>query len=92
MNDVIKFPGVEDDPEDAVYCENCGTIIPPERLEALPETKHCVKCSTVKSYVGFMEPAANKGTASEITIIDAEDEESLRRAQRATSDNELDRR
>lgn len=26
-------------------CELCGTPIPAERLEALPETKRCVECA-----------------------------------------------
>jgi hypothetical protein len=26
-------------------CERCGEIIPPERVEAIPETRLCVKCS-----------------------------------------------
>jgi hypothetical protein len=27
------------------YCERCGGEIPEERVEALPETRVCVKCS-----------------------------------------------
>ena len=26
-------------------CERCGKEIPPERIEALPETKLCIGCS-----------------------------------------------
>ena len=26
-------------------CERCGAMIPPERIEALPETRLCVACS-----------------------------------------------
>jgi hypothetical protein len=26
-------------------CEICGKDIPPERLEALPETRRCVECA-----------------------------------------------
>ena len=26
-------------------CERCGAMIPPERVEALPETRLCVTCS-----------------------------------------------
>ena len=26
-------------------CEICGRVIPPERLEALPETRRCVECA-----------------------------------------------
>ncbi len=28
-----------------MQCNNCGVIIPAERLEILPHTKTCVKCS-----------------------------------------------
>ncbi len=27
------------------HCEICGQAIPPERLEALPETRRCVECA-----------------------------------------------
>ena len=33
-----------------VTCEICGAVIPRERLEILPETRHCVKCSQAKPY------------------------------------------
>ncbi|QOV91213.1 TraR/DksA C4-type zinc finger protein [Humisphaera borealis] len=26
-------------------CERCGTMIPPERIEILPDTRLCVACS-----------------------------------------------
>lgn len=29
-------------------CEICGGIIPPERVEALPDTKRCIECSRLK--------------------------------------------
>lgn len=32
-------------------CENCGQPIPRGRLEALPNTTTCVKCSMVKKKV-----------------------------------------
>lgn len=28
-------------------CKRCGTVIPAERMEALPETRLCVGCSEV---------------------------------------------
>ena len=33
--------------EDGSYgrCENCGRPIPPERLEAMPQTVYCVTCA-----------------------------------------------
>jgi DnaK suppressor protein len=27
-------------------CESCGEQIPPERLEALPDARHCVRCQS----------------------------------------------
>lgn len=33
-----------------MICTECGTEIPMERLEILPDTKTCVKCSSVKPY------------------------------------------
>ena len=33
-----------------VLCELCGSEIPPERLEVLPDTTTCVKCSQTKPY------------------------------------------
>jgi len=92
MPDILKFPGVPDDPDNATHCDKCGAVIPPERLEIVPGTKHCVGCSDVKARRGFMESGHAKGTGSEITIVDGEDAESLRRAKRANSDQEFGRR
>ncbi|MBN2030415.1 TraR/DksA C4-type zinc finger protein [bacterium] len=44
-----------------IYCEICGALIPPERLEALPGTTSCVKCSQTKPYseaeaLGILDP------------------------------------
>jgi len=36
-------------------CEKCGNIIPRGRIEALPHTTTCVRCSDVKAFVGFMD-------------------------------------
>ena len=33
-----------------ILCENCGAKIPRERLEILPETTTCVKCSHTQPY------------------------------------------
>lgn len=100
MTDILKFPGVEKDPENfvdqhrcvRVYCAKCGIVIPSERLEVIPDTVHCVSCSTVKNHVGFMESTQSKGTASEIILVNGNDEEALRLARRASSDNEFSRR
>ncbi len=33
-----------------VRCEICGAAIPPKRLEILPNTTTCVKCSETQPY------------------------------------------
>jgi RNA polymerase-binding transcription factor DksA len=33
-----------------VLCEFCGSEIPPERIEILPDTTTCVQCSQTKPY------------------------------------------
>jgi RNA polymerase-binding transcription factor DksA len=33
-----------------VLCEFCGAEIPPERIDALPDTTTCVQCSQTKPY------------------------------------------
>lgn len=59
-------------------CCKCGCEIPAMRLEALPDTTTCVKCSRVKSYVGFLD--WNHKTAPEIVMLDPDDKENVRRA------------
>ena len=38
--------------EEEVKCIKCQEEIPPKRIEILPNTKTCVKCSTVGAYSG----------------------------------------
>lgn len=40
------------DKEKSVLCVRCEEPIPQERLEALPDTNVCVKCSDVKPVYG----------------------------------------
>ena len=40
-------------------CERCGVLIPAERIEALPETRVCVKCSEA---IGGEFEARREGT------------------------------
>lgn len=35
-----RFP-----PQIAAYCLECGSEIPPLRLQAVPSTHHCVRCA-----------------------------------------------
>lgn len=62
------------------HCVCCNSVIPPGRIEAIPDVSTCVKCSKVKPYVGFMDWYHK--TAPEIVIIPAEDRENIRRASR----------
>jgi len=49
-------------------CVKCQTDIHPLRLKALPSTKVCVSCSTVKQ-VGCI-PITNHKTGNNIQIVD----------------------
>ena len=60
-------------------CIKCGIEIPVIRLEALPLTETCVKCSTVRTYKGFMD--WQHKTAPDLVMVNPEDRENLRRAQ-----------
>lgn len=62
-------------------CSLCSLDIPLERLEALPKTSTCVKCSGVKGVQGFM--VFSHKTAPELVLIPAEESESIRQARRA---------
>lgn len=61
-------------------CIVCHNPIPEERLEILPHTKTCVKCSTEEKMVGYMDYYHK--TAPNLVIIDPKDKESMRRATR----------
>ncbi len=64
-------------------CEKCEDIIPQERLEVLPNTQTCVKCSDLPNVVGFMVATAAKGTALELHMLTTDDTEAIRQAERA---------
>jgi hypothetical protein len=67
-------------------CKVCDTTIPQARLDAIPETEFCVKCSEKhgpKPVIGFMVSNGPKGTASVLITVKPEDEEALRQATRA---------
>jgi hypothetical protein len=64
-------------------CEFCDNEIPQERLEVLPDTTTCVKCSKVRKNVCY--PVFAHKTAPETVIIGAESGEEIRRARRANN-------
>ncbi len=39
-----------------ISCEVCGKPIHPERLEAIPDTKHCVKCVEKHGPKRYIDP------------------------------------
>jgi hypothetical protein len=62
-------------------CEECGEVIPAERLEVLPDTTTCVKHSHVKKHL--VMPVYSHKTAPEMVIVDTENGEAVRLAKRA---------
>ena len=64
-------------------CIDCGKEINPKRVEALPNTQYCIKCSPkhVHKPVGFM--IYHHKTAPEFVAIDANDKNSIYFAKRA---------
>jgi hypothetical protein len=64
-------------------CVACNCEIPQERLDALPGTNRCVKCSDAKPFKGYMVFAHK--TAPEIVCVSMNNPESIRLADRANS-------
>ena len=62
-------------------CEKCQSVIPAERLDVLPHTKTCVKCSTEPKRMGFM--CFDHNTAPVLVTVDGSNKEALRQAKRA---------
>ena len=58
-----------------VICEICGKIIPAERLEILPDTTTCVKCSVTEPYNASDALGPAPFEEREMEPIDAEDYE-----------------
>ena len=69
--------------ERTMNCQTCGCEIPKARLEILPYTTKCIKCSDVKPHVGFMDWYHK--TAPELVMVNSADKENLRRAQRISN-------
>lgn len=56
-------------------CEICGSPIPEERLEFLPETTTCVKCSQTAMYSKDQILGIGLGSAADIERMNPEDYE-----------------
>lgn len=61
-----------------MLCVQCKSKIPDERLEILPHTDTCVKCSTEPKKIGIMVFPHKTGGYCE--VIDPRNKEDLRRA------------
>lgn len=59
-----------------MLCSCCNSPIPQERLDILPETLTCVKCSRVQKYVGAN--VFTHKTAPTLVFFRGEDKENLR--------------
>ena len=62
-------------------CIACGCEIPEARLEALPNTDRCVKCSNATPFKGYMVFAHK--TAPELVCVPINNPEAIRIADRA---------
>ena len=58
-----------------VHCEFCGEAIPSERLEILPETTTCVKCSQIQPYSEAEINSLQNIESDEPTKLDTEEYE-----------------
>lgn len=63
-----------------VRCNYCGCEVHPMRLEILPDTECCAKCSTTPRNKVFM--MYTHKTAGEIVTVNGADTEALRIAER----------
>jgi hypothetical protein len=55
-----------------MQCIHCPNEIPPERLEALPETRTCVNCSDVQPYKAIIS-GTSKNKQFEVQVVKADD-------------------
>lgn len=56
-------------------CSRCHTVIPRARLEILPNTYHCVRCSTEQKYQGAM--VFDHKTAPRLVYVRPENTEAM---------------
>lgn len=66
-----------------VYCK-CGNAIPQERLDALPGTTSCVKCSTVPRKVGRL--VYEHKTGGSLQVLEPEQAAAMREAESAVEE------
>jgi hypothetical protein len=62
---------------DIIHCECCGKVIPPARLEALPDTKYCIDCADKNSEPFVARVIYSHKTAGELFV--ARGSENVRR-------------
>lgn len=62
-----------------MLCKKCGKKIPKARLQALPDTTTCVKCSEVQAKMGV---TIWDGTTSVVEIVDGTEAEEFQRYER----------
>ena len=66
-----------------MYCSDCGSTIPMERLAILPNTEHCVKCADKHSEPVVARMIYGHKTAGEVVF--AKGKENIRRLNREYS-------
>ena len=62
-------------------CIHCDQEIPQERLEILPHTVTCVKCSTEEKNLAIM--VYPHKTGGDVVVVDSSNKENIRQAKRA---------
>lgn len=65
-----------------VRCRSCGVVIHPMRLEALPGTKVCVKCSQEGKKVGrIVSYGTGEEIGTQLEIVDAASSRTLKKVE-----------
>ena len=65
-----------------VRCRSCGVVIHPMRLEALPGTKVCVKCSQEGKKVGrIVSYGTGEEIGTQLEIVDVVSSRTLRKVE-----------
>lgn len=70
-------------------CKKCGVIIPPKRIEILPNTITCVNCSSTKPVLGVnVQRGTGEDTWIETIIIPETTREEIFKLLEVTQDSE----